>query len=402
MGITSLRSGGFLGEEDFLEPIGSLGALDPLLFERVFFVLRVANLVVGFCFAISQRGTNVAFTMVLGVLPATLLQETLVGVDFTKPFRPMAPQYHSLLQHRSDTFLPYVALVACNLLWATDYPLYHILLPHYLPPIVLLTAALLATLVFACIPALGGHISRVERRDIPTLVGAALLLGVIHKGSLMFGISLTSPVDGSIINAVGPLVVLVLSVVKGVDRLTTKRIVGLLIGLSGAVAVILTGNHSSNVGATMVGNLLVVCAVMATSCYTVFLKGMLLKYNVPTVLLWVYGLSALMTLPFGIPAALHHDFSVWDHRATLSLVIMLCLLTYLPNALYNYALHHVEPFRTSIFSYIQPVAAIVLSAILRLDTLRLPTLCFAMLIFVGIGIVLSSYHPHHNGHSAQP
>lgn len=94
--------------------------------------------------------------------------------------------------------------------------------------------------------------------------------------------------------------------------------------------------------------------------------------------------------------------SVWDHRATVSLVIVLCLLTYLPNALYNYALHHVEPFRTSIFSYIQPVAAIVLSSILRLDTLRLPTLCFAMLIFVGIGIVLSSYHPHHNGHSAQP
>lgn len=318
-------------------------------------------------------------------------QDTLAGVDSTKSFRPMASQFHPLGHPRSANFLPYVALVVCNLLWATDYPLYHILMPHYLPPIVLLAAALLATLVFACIPAIGGHVSRVERRDIPTLVGAALLLGVIHKGSLMFGISLTSPVDGSIINAVGPLVVLVLSVVKGVDRLTPKRVVGLLIGLSGAVAVILTGHHSSDAEATMAGNLLVVCAVVATALYTVFLKGMLLKYNVPTVLLWVYGLSSLMTLPFGISAALHHDFSAWDHRATVSLVIMLCLLTYLPNALYNYALHHIEPFRTSIFSYIQPVAAIVLSSILRLDTLRLSTACFALVIFVGIGIVLSSY-----------
>lgn len=91
--------------------------------------------------------------------------------------------------------MPYVALVACNLLWATDYPLYHILLPHYLPPVVLLAAALLATTLLALIPALGGHIGRVERKDIPTLILAGLLLGVIHKGSLMMGLSRTSPVE---------------------------------------------------------------------------------------------------------------------------------------------------------------------------------------------------------------
>ena len=79
-----------------------------------------------------------------------LQQDTLTGVDSTKPFRPMASQFHPLGRPRSANFLPYVALVVCNLLWATDYPLYHILMPHYLPPIVLLAAALLATLVFAC------------------------------------------------------------------------------------------------------------------------------------------------------------------------------------------------------------------------------------------------------------
>jgi drug/metabolite transporter (DMT)-like permease len=152
------------------------------------------------------------------------------------------------------------------------------------------------------------------------------------------------------------------------------------------------GDHSSRATATTEGDLLVVCAVVSTALYTVFVKQLLGKYNVATVLLWVYAIATVIVLPFGIAEATTTDFGVWDHRGIISFVVVLCFLTYLPNALYNYALHHIEPFRTSIFSYIQPVAAIVLSSILRLDTLRLPTMCFAVLIFVGIGIVLSSYH----------
>ena len=301
------------------------------------------------------------------------------------------------LSHTSHTSpLPYIALVVCNLLWATDYPLYHILLPHYLPPIVMLAAALLATTLLALIPAIGGKIERVERKDIPTLIVAALLLGVLHKGSLMMGLSRTSPVDGSIINAVGPLVVLILSVIKGIDRLTPARIVGLIIGLSGAIAVILMGDHSSRATATTEGDLLVVCAVVSTALYTVFLKRLLGKYNVATVLLWVYAIATVIVLPFGIAEATTTDFGVWDHRGIISFVVVLCFLTYLPNALYNYSLRHIEPFRTSIFSYLQPVAAIALSAIMRLDTINLPTVLLALVVFVGIGIVLWSYRQPQN------
>ncbi len=293
----------------------------------------------------------------------------------------------------SNTFLPHLALVGCNLLWAVDYPLYHILLPRYLSPTLLLAVALLATALLAIAPAVRSGVERVERKDIPILVGAALLLGVIHKGTLMAGLSHTSPVDGSIINTVGPLVVLLLSVLTGVDRLTKMKIVGLAVGLSGAVAIILMGNHSSQAVSTVKGDLLVVCAVVATACYTVFLKRMLAKYNVTTVLLWVYAISATMVLPFGVKDLIESDFSGWNREATLSLVVIVCFLTYLPNFLYNYALRHIPPFQTSIFSYLQPVAAIALSVVMRLDRVTLPTLLFALLVFAGIGIVLWSYRP---------
>ncbi|MBQ2247179.1 MAG: DMT family transporter [Tidjanibacter sp.] len=296
------------------------------------------------------------------------------------------------------TPLPYLALVGCNLLWAADYPLYHILLPDYLSPVVLLSAALLSTALFALIPAIRGGVERVERKDIPTLIVAALLLGVIHKGSLMMGLSLTSPVDGSIINTIGPLVVLLLSVIIGQDRFSPTKLVGLFVGLSGAVALILMGADSSKVVSSIEGDLFVVSAVVSTALYTVFLKRLLAKYNVATVLLWVYVIAALILLPFGLHGALHTDFGAWSHRAVVSFVIIMCLLTYLPNFLYNFALRHIEPFRTSIFSYLQPVAAIALSVAMRLDTINLKTLLCALLVFVGIGIVLWSYGPKKQRH----
>lgn len=295
--------------------------------------------------------------------------------------------------HSSVALLPYLALVGCNLLWAADYPLYHILLPNYLSPVVLLAATLLSTTLLALIPAIRGGVERVDRKDTPTLIGAALLLGVIHKGSLMMGLSRTSPVDGSIINAIGPLVVLVLSVIIGQDRLSRTKVVGLLVGLSGAVALILMGSDTSKAISSMEGDLLVVTAVVATALYTVFLKRMLAKYNVATVLLWVYAISTLIVLPWGLREALHTNFGAWNHRAIISFVIIMCLLTYLPNFLYNYALRHIEPFRTSIFSYLQPVAAIALSVAMRLDTINLRTLLCTLLVFTGIGIVLWSYRP---------
>ena len=297
------------------------------------------------------------------------------------------------MEHKntSNGFAPHLALVCCNLLWAVDYPLYHILLPHYMSPIVLLTAALVSTTIFASIAAARSGLERVKGRDMLVLVGAALLLGVIHKGSLMLGLSRTSPVDGSIINTAGPLIVLIFSVLMRLDKLTPTKIIGLAIGLAGAVAVILTGDHSSHAKSTIEGNLLIVCAVAATALYTVFLKCTLEKYKVTTVLFWVYLLSSIMVLPWGINETVHSDFSNWDHKATLSFVIIMCALTYLPNFLYNFALQHIKPFQTSIFSYIQPVAAIALSVVLGLDKVQPETYLFAAGVFAGIGIVLWSY-----------
>lgn len=286
---------------------------------------------------------------------------------------------------------PHFALLGSNLLWAMDYPLYHLLLPHYLPPLALLAAALLMTALWALLPLLHQKPERIAPKDLLVMIGAALLIGILHKGCLMYGLSRTSPIDGSIINTAGPLVVLLLSVAAGVDRLTRWKVVGLTLGLTGAVGVILWGGNEAHEKSDLIGNLLVLCGVLSTALYAVWLKGTLDKYRVTTVLMWVYSISALLILPFGIDAAREIDFSLWNRHSWSAFLGVMLLLTYLPNWLFNFALQRVKPMETSIYSYLQPIVAISVSVMLGLDRPQWDTFFFALVVFAGIGLVLFSY-----------
>ena len=93
---------------------------------------------------------------------------------------------------------------------------------------------------------------------------AALLMGVMRKSFLMFGLAHTSPIDGSIIGTVVPLLVLVLSVALGIDRFTRLKIAGLILGMAGAVAVVLTGASSGHARSQFWGNVLILlCAAVS-------------------------------------------------------------------------------------------------------------------------------------------
>ena len=131
---------------------------------------------------------------------------------------------------------PHLALLVCNVLWAMDYPFYNIVLPHYVHPMAMVSASLVATALFSLVPLLWQKAEKVERADIRKLIGAALLIGVLRKVFIMYGLSMTSPIDGSIIDTIVPLLVLALSVLLGMDRFTRLKITGLVLGMAGAVA----------------------------------------------------------------------------------------------------------------------------------------------------------------------
>ena len=274
-------------------------------------------------------------------------------------------------------FKPHIALLICNIVWAMDYPFYNIVLPHYVHPMAMVAGSLVVTALFSLVPLLWQKAERVSRADIRKLIGAALLIGVLRKVFIMYGLSMTSPIDGSIIDTIVPLLVLLLSVLLGMDRFTKLKVWG---------------------------NVMIMLCACATSLYMVWFKALVARYRITTVLRWVYCVAAVVALPFGLKEIIHTDYAAIAGHALFPTLFVLTVPTYLPNLMLNYALKSVPATVSSIYTYLQPVLAIAISVGMGLDKLHADTVVFALVIFVGVALVLRSYSvpPRHPVPPAAP
>lgn len=285
----------------------------------------------------------------------------------------------------------YIALICCNIIWACDYPFYNLVMGRYISPMAMVTASLVIAALFSLVPMLWETRERVAPSDRLKILGAAMLMGVARKLCMMFGLANTSAIDGSIIGTTTPLLVLVLSVIVGVDRFTKMKFLGLMLGMAGTLAIILSSGSATHTQSSLWGNMLIFISSCVSASYMVLCKRLVGKYRVTTVLRWIYCASAFVMLPIGIDDMLTIDFSGMDTKILFASLFVLIVPTYLPNLLLNYSLRATSPTESSIYAYIQPVVAVGLSVAMKLDKLHPDTLLFALIIFIGVGMVIGAY-----------
>ena len=290
----------------------------------------------------------------------------------------------------SKAIYAHTALLFCNIVWACDYPFYALVLGKYISPLAMVSASLVIAALLSLIPLLWEKPEKIEPADRTKIFGAAMLMGIGRKLCMMFGMAETSPIDGSIISTTTPLLVLILSVIVGVERFSKSKIIGLLLGMAGAIAIITASHLGSHEQSSLLGNTLIFCSVCISAAYMVWFKHVIGKYRITTILRWIYCSSAIIMLPIGAHDIITTDFSAMDTKVVLASLFVLIVPTYLPNLLLNYSLKSVVPTITSIYSYLQPIVAITLSVLMGLDKPHIDTILFTLIIFIGVGMVIGS------------
>ncbi|MFQ7387517.1 MAG: hypothetical protein ACLRM8_08230 [Alistipes sp.] len=87
------------------------------------------------------------------------------------------------------------------------------------------------------------------------------------------------------------------------------KIAGLVLGMAGAVAVVLAGASSSHQHSHLWGNVMILLCACVTSLYMVWFKRLIAKYRITTVLRWLYCVAAVVALPFGLKEIVHTDYA---------------------------------------------------------------------------------------------
>ena len=142
-------------------------------------------------------------------------------------------------------------------------------------------------------------------RDGWLLLGMALSGVAIFTPTLYLGLRMTTAVNATLINGLGPLVTGVLAALLIQERMSGRQVVGAIVGLAGVIVLIPGGSLSSwQAMRGSAGDLVVLAAVALWGLYSV-LGRQVMRYRSP---LSATAFSAFLGLPFLLLAA------AWEMR----------------------------------------------------------------------------------------
>lgn len=261
-------------------------------------------------------------------------------------------------------------------------------MPKYIQPYgFILLRVLGATLVFWVI-GLFVKAKPIEKQDYKTIVLASFFGVGLNMLTFFKGLSYTTPISASVMMVTAPILVLIFSSIIIKEKLLPKKIIGVVIGLVGAVILIVYGNTTEeNAKNRMLGNFLVFVNAASYAMYLVIVKKLVTKYNPIMFVKWLYLFGLLFVIPFGFTELVEARWQTMTVSIYLKagfVVLFTTCVTYLFNL---FALSKLKPTTVSVFIYLQPVIATLYALLVGSDSLNGIKITATLLIFLGVFLV---------------
>ena len=281
-----------------------------------------------------------------------------------------------------------IAVSIATLIYGVTYTIAKDVMPNYIKPYgFILLRVSSATLIFWTV-GLFTKQQKIEKSDYKKILIASFFGITINMLAFFKGLSLTSPISASVMMVTSPIMVLIFSSILIRKPIGKQRILGVFIGLVGALFLITLGNSSTgNSTNSAFGNFLVFLNAASYGLYLVLAKDLVKKYNPIVFIKWLYLFGLIFVIPFGYSEL---TAVIWEEIPTniywnISFVLLFTTcITYLFNL---YGLSKLKPTTVSVFIYLQPVIATIYALIVGSDSLNLIQLCATLLIFFGVYLV---------------
>lgn len=236
-----------------------------------------------------------------------------------------------------------------------------------------------------------GPREHIPARDIVKLAGAALLGIVFNQGLYNIGLSITSPVNASIVTTSMPIFAMVLSFFILKEPITWKKALGVAIGCGGALILILSSAHagSAKVG-NIRGDLMCFGAQFSFALYLALYNPIIRKYNVFTVNKWMFTWASLFVLPFTSWRVSQLPWTTFTAATWLEVGYVVVFGTFVSYLLSVVAQRVLRPTVVSVYNYVQPIVSVIVSVAVGLSVFTLPQGVAVILVFSGVWLVIKS------------
>lgn len=234
-----------------------------------------------------------------------------------------------------------------------------------IPPFTLLTLRILLGLV-VLLP-----LDRAKGRALPDRRTTMSLLGIgasgmgISLGAQFVGTDLSTAVNGALVTSASPAFVVLFALVLLREKLTAWRLAAVLLASAG-VLVILNPASASFGSDTFVGDVFLAIAAVAWGLYSVLVRRVSLRRQLPTLTVTVYALigGLLLSIPASALELSQRSIGVIDEVVVLGVLYLGLVSTAFALLLWNRAFALAPATLASLCFFAQPLSGAILAALI--------------------------------------
>ncbi|HLN54525.1 MAG TPA: DMT family transporter [Bacteroidales bacterium] len=281
----------------------------------------------------------------------------------------------------------HLALLAANIIYGLNVIFGKAVMPEFIKPFSLLIVRSVSTAIIFWTASLFIPREKVERKDLFYIASIFIFGVVINQALFLAGLSLTSPINSSIIMSVNPGFAFLFAALILKEKITFLKGTGLAIGFAGVIILILKNGTPDVSSSTFLGDVFTLINTISWAFYTVVIKRMLEKYHPVTVMKWTFLFGMFINVPIGYREFAATNWAAITTTAWLQIGFVVFFATFLGYLLLSFGLRRVSPTIVSTYTYLQPVIAAYVATLLGQDHIDAVMVVSACLIFAGVYVV---------------
>lgn len=286
----------------------------------------------------------------------------------------------------------HLALFLVNVFYGASHVIAKGIMPDFLTPnVFILFRVVGATFLFWIITFFFVR-EKIDRSDYKRLALCGLFGVAINQLFFFHGLNLSSSINSGIIMTVNPILVVILSFFLLKESITKTKVIGILLGATGAILLTLAGGTGK--GDSTLGDFFLFINAASYAVYLVIAKPLMKKYQPLSVITYVFtfGLCFILLFPPTLSELFTTDYSTFTLSIIAKIVYVIVGVTFLTYLLTMYGLKYLSPAISSSYIYLQPVLvvffAFFLASIGMADdythTITFSKIMYMLLIFTGV------------------
>jgi len=265
-------------------------------------------------------------------------------------------------------------------------------------PIVLFTLRAIGAAAVFWLLSLAVPKEKVPPRDILMMVLASVLGLFIPQLTFLSAITMTTSIDLSILSTLSPIFTMIFAAIFVHEPITFKKAAGVVLSFAGILFLIYNSADSGS-GAEHtkpLGIVLMLLNCISFAAYLGIFRPLISRYSVITFMKWMFLSALLISLPLSAKGLFTTDYAAISTQVGLEIAFLIVFATIVAYFLIPLGQKHIRPTLVSMYSYLQPIIAVLLSIIIGMDHLNWKKVLAIVLVFTGVAIVSRSRAAEHN------